>query len=204
MFNLYSVVKEKFCNPTFSIEYSGLTFQTTAENGMCSYGAGNAGTYNSTFVQEDIATQTLNNPAGQYNYTQLLNQARSQTYIITELFSNSDISPTMFNIFLPDEAIPTTDFLSITEPIDLSKVMTTNITPTKTQSSTLSTVTDISDIQTVTDSSSAVTITSPAAVPTSSATVIPTVVMKPRDGGAIVYSYSIIIMLGCSMLAMLL
>ena len=89
---------------------------------MCSYGADNVGTYNSTFMQEDITAQAFNNPAGRYNYTQLLNQARSQTYIITELFNNSDISPTMFNIFLPNEAIPTTDFLSIAVPIDLCKL----------------------------------------------------------------------------------
>ena len=158
---------------------------------MCSYGTGNVGTYNSTFVREDIAVQTFNNPAGRFNYTQLLDQARNQTYMITELFENSDISPTVFNIFLPDEAFPTTDFLSVTVPIDLSTVTTTNITPTKTQSSA------ISDIQTVTDSSSAVIKTSPGVV-------IPTIVMKPRDGSAMVYSYSMIIMLGCSMLAMLL
>ena len=89
---------------------------------MCSYGAGNVGTYNSTFEQEDITAQAFNNPAGRYNYTQLLNQARSQTYVITELFNNSDISPTVFNIFLPNEAIPTTDFLSVTVPIDLCKL----------------------------------------------------------------------------------
>ena len=201
MYILYTAVKDKFCNPTFSIEYSGITLQVTTENGMCSYGTGNVGTYNSTFVREDIAVQTFNNPAGRYNYTQLLNQARSQTYIITELFTNSDISSTMFNIFLPNEAIPTTDFLSITVPIDLSTVTTTvtNIIPTKTQSNTVSTIPDISDIQiqTATDSSSAVIKTSPAAV-------MPTIAVKPRDGSAIVCSYSMIIMLGCSMLAMLL
>ena len=151
---LYTIVKDKFCNPTFSIEYSGITLQVTTENGMCSYGAGNVGTYNSTFVQEDIAVQTYNNPAGRYNYTQLLNQARSQTYIITELFNNSDISSTIFNIFLPNEAIPTTAFLSVTVPINLSKVIITihayvatiAIIPTKTQLSYV-TITDISDIQ---------------------------------------------------------
>ena len=92
---------------------------------MCSYGVGNIGTYNNIFTLEDIGVQTLNNPAGRFNYTQLLNQARSQTYIITELFSNSDISPTLFNVFLPNEEIPMTDFLSVTMPIDLSTVTTT-------------------------------------------------------------------------------
>ena len=196
MFNVYTVVKEKFCSPTFGIQYSGITLKITADNGMCSYGVGNVGTYNSTFMQEDIAAQAFNNPAGQYNYTQLLNQARSQTYIITELFSNSDISPTMFNIFLPNEAIPSTDFLTVTVPIDLSKVTTTNIRPTKTQSTTTTTIPDISDTQTVADSTSAIMKTSPV--------VIPTVVIKPSDGSAVVFSYSLMIMLGCSMLAMLL
>ena len=86
---------------------------------MCSYGIGNVGTYNSTFVREDIAAQTFNNPAGQFNYTQLLDQARNQTYIITELFNNSDISNSISNIFLPNEPYPTTDFLSVTVPIDI-------------------------------------------------------------------------------------
>ena len=102
---------------------------------MCSYGVGNVGTYNNTFVHEDIAAQPFN-PAGEYNYTQLLNQARNQTYIITELFSNLDISPMMFSLFLPNEAIPTTDFLSITVPTDISKVTTFIMRSTKTKTIT--------------------------------------------------------------------
>ena len=145
---------------------------------MCSYGVGNTGTYISTFTQEDIGVQTLNNPAGQFNYTQLLNQARNQTYVITELFSNSDISPTLFNVFLPNEEIPNTDFLSVTVPIDLSTVTTTTTTATTT--------------------------TAAISVMKTSPVITPTAVMKPTDSSGMVISYSLIIMLGCSMLAKLL
>ena len=110
--------KDTLCDPTFSMMVFAYTFKTTAANGMCSYGPGNVGTYNSTFTEEDIAYQAFNNPAGQYNYSQLLNQAKMQTYIITELFNNSGISSSMFNIFLPDEMIPTTDFLTAPAPGD--------------------------------------------------------------------------------------
>ena len=92
------------------------TFKTTSANGMCSFGPGNVGSYNRTFIEEDIAYQAFNNPAGQFNYSQLLDEAKKQTYIITGLFNNSDISPSMFNIFLPDETIPTTDFLTAPAP----------------------------------------------------------------------------------------
>ena len=109
-------VKETVCDPTFSQQFLSYTFKTTSANGNCSFGLGNVGIYNSTFMEEDIAYQAFNNPAGQYNYTQLHNQAEMQTYIITELFNDPDISSSMFNIFLPNEAIPTTDFLSAPAP----------------------------------------------------------------------------------------
>ena len=146
---------------------------------MCSYGVGNIGTYNNIFTLEDIGIQTLNNPAGRFNYTQLLNQARNQTYVITELFSSSDISPTLFNVFLPNEEIPTTDFLSVTVPIDLSTVTTTTTIATLTKTIAIN-----------------VMKTSPV--------LTPTIVMKPSDSSGVVFSYSLIIMLGCSLLTILL
>ena len=108
--------KETLCDPTFNMSIIHYTFKTTAANGMCSFGPGNVGSYSSTFTEEDIAYQVFDNPAGQYDYTQLVEEAEMQTYIITELFNDSDISPSMFNIFLPDETIPTTDFLIAPAP----------------------------------------------------------------------------------------
>ena len=134
VFLLYTyTAKETLCDPTFSQQFLSFTFKTTSANGNCSFGLGNVGTYNSTFMEEDIAYQAFNNPAGQYNYTQLLNQAEMQTYIITELFNDPDISPSMFNIFLPNEAIPTTDFLSAPAP---DGPITTGINPINIQSTT--------------------------------------------------------------------
>ena len=118
--------RETLCDPSFSRRLLHYTFKTTAANGMCSFGLGNVGSYNSTFTEEDIAYQAFNNPAGQYNYTQLLDEAEMQTYIITELFNDPDISSSVFNVFLPDETIPTTDFLAAPAPDD---PITTGINP---------------------------------------------------------------------------
>ena len=85
---------------------------------MCSYGIGNVGTYISSFASTEIADQAFNNPAGQYNYTQLLGQAMSQAYIVTDLFENSDIPESLFSTFLPDESMPTTEFLSASAPTE--------------------------------------------------------------------------------------
>ena len=87
---------------------------------MCSYGAGNTGTYNSTFFQRDIIDQAYGNPAGNFNYTQLLSQAKTQTYVLTELFNETDISESIFSVFVPDETLPTITFLSAEPPIDPS------------------------------------------------------------------------------------
>ena len=85
---------------------------------MCSYGAGNIGTYNRTFFQKDIIDQAYGNPAGKFNYAQLLSQAKMQTYVLTELFNETDISESIFSVFMPDEMLPTTTFLSAEPPID--------------------------------------------------------------------------------------
>ena len=79
---------------------------------MCSYGIGNEGTYNSSFTSTDIANQIFNNPAGRCDYEQLLGQAMNQTFIVTDQFENSDILESLFSTFLPDEPMPSTEFLS--------------------------------------------------------------------------------------------
>ena len=83
---------------------------------MCSYGIGNVGTYDSSFTSTDIADQAFNNPAGRYDYGQLLGQAMNQTYIVNDLFENSDIPESLFSTFLPAETMPTTEFLSAPPP----------------------------------------------------------------------------------------
>ena len=114
---LWIVGIAEYCNPNFRIEVSRFTVSITAPNGMCSYGIGNVGTYISSFASTEIADQAFNNPAGQYNYSQLLGQAMSQAYIVTDLFENSDIPESLFSTFLPDESMPTTEFLSASAPI---------------------------------------------------------------------------------------
>ena len=189
-FVIMYTAKETLCDPNFSIKYLSFTFKTTAANGVCSFGVENVGTYNSTFMQEDIAAQAFTNPAGQYNYSQLLNQAKTQTYVITELFDDYHISPSIFNIFLSNEMIPSTDFLSAVDPsiiitADINPTNTADINPTNVQSSTQS------------STKIAITSTTMKMSPT-----IHAVTPMPSGSGAEVFSYSLIIMLGCSILAM--
>jgi len=40
----------RFYSPEFTVPVSGFEFKITSENGMCSYGVGNVGTYNNTFT----------------------------------------------------------------------------------------------------------------------------------------------------------
>ena len=72
-----------------------------------------------------------------------------------------------------------TDFFSVTVPIDLSTVTTTTTIAASMKTTAIN-----------------VMKTSPV--------LTPTIVMKPNNSSSVVFSYSLIIMLGCSMLAMLL
>ena len=114
----------EFCSPDFAIMVSSFSVPITATNGMCSYGIGNVGTYDSSFTSTDIADQAFNNPAGRYDYEQLLGQAMNQTFIITDLFENFDIPVSLFPTFLPDEPMPSTEFLSASAPTEPPTVPT--------------------------------------------------------------------------------
>ena len=85
---------------------------------MCSYGVGNTGSYARTFSKNDITDQVYNNPAGHFDCKQLLDQAKLQTYVITELFSATCVPKSVFSVFLPHDAFPTTDFLNAQKPTD--------------------------------------------------------------------------------------
>ena len=75
------------------------------------------GTYNSMFTSTEIADQVLNNPAGRFDYEQLLEQAMGQTYIVTDLFvEDSGIPESQFSTYLPNDTMPTTEFLSAPPP----------------------------------------------------------------------------------------
>ena len=140
------LVTEELCSPDFSVQFSSITFKTTAANGMCSYGAGNTGNYSSTFRKRDIIDQAYGNPAGHFNYSQLLNLAKEQTYVLTELFHETDIPKSVFSVFMPGTTLPTTGFFSARPPSDPNPTTPTsasNIRPTDvaTTDSTLSNMT---------------------------------------------------------------
>jgi len=103
---------------------SDIEIKLTAENGMCSYGVGNVGTYNSIFIQRDVVDQAYDNPAGYYNYTELIDQAKDQTYVLTRLFNKTDIPESVFSVFLPNETLPTTDFLFVKAPVNRNLPLT--------------------------------------------------------------------------------
>ena len=104
---------ERFCSPNFSVPISNFEFKITAENGNCSYGIDNVGTYNSTFNKKDVVDQVNENPAGHFNYTQLIDEAKNHTYVVTEVFEDGEIPESMFSMFLPEETLPTTTFQDV-------------------------------------------------------------------------------------------
>ena len=95
-----------------------LQIRVTAPNGMCSYGVGNVGTYTSNFTGRDIHDQAYENPAGEFDYTTLVDQAMDQTYVLTELFTDNNVPQAVFSTFLPNEMLPTTQFLTEEAPED--------------------------------------------------------------------------------------
>ena len=80
---------------TAPISVLGFKLHVTEANGMCSYGVCNVGHYNNIFEKRDVADQRFN-PVGQYDYNQLINQAKNQTCILTELFGTTDIPKSIF------------------------------------------------------------------------------------------------------------
>ena len=127
---------------------------------MCSYGVCNVGHYNDTFTKKDVADQCFN-PAGQFDHDQLINQAKNQTYVLTELFSTTEIPKTVFSLFLPGETLPTTEFLKAPAPAKptinptttcIATTSSTSIEPSTTSTIDIPTIasTSISDIPTPT------------------------------------------------------
>ena len=106
----------EFCSPDNRINVSSFSIPITSPNGMCSYGIGNVGSYNSSFTSAEIADQAFDNPAGHYDYEQLLEQAMGQSYIVTDLFESPNISETLYFTFLPNETVPSIEFLSASPP----------------------------------------------------------------------------------------
>ena len=82
----------------------------TAGNGGCSYGVDNIGTYNSNFNRGDVVDQVNENPAGSFDYAELIDETKKYTYVVTELFKSTNISESVFSIFLPRNKLPTTTF----------------------------------------------------------------------------------------------
>ena len=133
-----------FCSPDFSVKCYGFEFPVIEANGTCSYGVCNVGHYNDTYKKQDVADQCFN-PAGQFNYDQLINQAKNQTYVLMELFSTTEIPKSVFSTFLPGETLPTTNFLEAPAPVKPTVIpSTTRMTPTSSTTTATSTTTPTS------------------------------------------------------------
>ena len=100
----------RFCSPNFRLSLSSFRFKVTAENGKCSFGIDKVGAYNSNFNRGDVVDQVIENPAGHFNYTELIDETKKYTYVVTELFENTTIPKSVFSTFLPKETLPTTTF----------------------------------------------------------------------------------------------
>ena len=120
---------------------------------MCSYGLCNVGYYNDTFKSKTYVADQCFNPAGQFDHDHLINQAKNQTYALTELFSTTEIPKSLFSLFLPGEILPTTDFLKAPAPTKPTiNPTTTCIAPTSSTAIEPS-VTSTRDIPTTTSTS---------------------------------------------------
>ena len=92
----------------------------------CTVAVSNVTSYMSTFDDLEISDQ-IRNPSGDFNLTQLRQQAAPLPYVATELLMNSDIMMLYGNV-LPGRAIPNLSFLNDTtvnpmEPNDTQPTM---------------------------------------------------------------------------------
>ena len=87
----------------------------------CTIGVDNVSPYNSTFDCREITDQE-DNPAGTFNLTQLREQARLQTYVVTELLTNRSDIMMLYENVLPGRDIPNLDFFSEPKPSPTSSM----------------------------------------------------------------------------------
>ena len=81
----------------------------------CTIGVDNVSPYMSTFDKLEISDQ-VDNPTGDFNLTELREQARSLTYIVTELLTNRSDIMMLYGNVLPGRDIPNLDFLNEPTP----------------------------------------------------------------------------------------
>lgn len=87
----------------------------------CTIGVDNISPYNSTFDCREITDQE-DNPAGTFNLTQLREQARLHTYVVTELLTNRSDIVMLYENVLPGRDIPNLDFFNEPTPSPTSSM----------------------------------------------------------------------------------
>ena len=151
----------------------------------CTFGVDSVSPYMSTFDRLEISDQE-DNPAGTFNLAQLREQARPQTYAVTDLLTNRSDIMMLYENVLPGRDIPNLDFLTAPTPtISMSVTPTASDMPGPTQSDGTSTV------------SLSLFITETTATPSTAIAPSGTVVMtRPTEtGGATAVSFSMFITL---------
>ena len=145
----------------------------------CTIGVDNVSPYMSTFDRLEIADQE-DNPTGDFNLTELRDQARPLIYVVTELLTNRSDIMMLYKNVLPGRDIPNLDFLIEPSPsptISMS-VSSNELTPTENE---------------------------PTLSPTISLNVSPTATHTPRErqpgGGATAVSFSLLITLATLLFA---
>ena len=102
--------------------------------GSCTISVGNIGTYTPSVIGLESSDQA-DNPGGTFNLTQLREQARPLSYVMTDLLMNRSDIMMPYNYVLPGRPIPNLDFLNdatITTTIATTTIIATTTTNTTT------------------------------------------------------------------------
>ena len=171
--------------------------------GSCTISVGNIGTYTSSVIGLEISDQA-DNPGGTFNLTQLREQARPLSYVMTDLLMNRSDIMMLYNYVLPGRPIPNLDFLNVTTITTTTTATITTTVATTTTNTTTTAATTITATTTTTTTITATHTLTPTITTDSTPTPNPsdTPATNPPGGGAAAtaISYSLFITLVAGLL----
>ena len=146
--------------------------------GSCTISVGNIGTYTPSVIGLEISDQA-DNPGGTFNLTQLREQVRSLSYVMTDLLMNRSDIMMLYNYVLPGRPIPNLDFLNVTTITTTTTATITTTVATTTTNTTTTAATTITATHTLTP-----TITTDTTISTPTPNPSDTPATNPPGGGA--------------------
>ena len=173
--------------------------------GSCTISVGNIGTYTPSVIGLEISDQA-DNPGGTFNLTQLREQARPLSYVMTDLLMNRSDIMMLYNYVLPGRPIPNLNFLNdATITTTTTTVITTTVATTTTNTTTTATTTITAAATTTTTITATYTLTPTITTDTTISTPTPNpsdtpATDSPGGGGATAISYSLFITLVAGLL----